>query len=291
MNIEQAKAALAKLGGAPSGTIPVTELKAVSERVLSLGMIDFCLKFFPNGRTSPRGGYWEAGKVGLHLRDGNETVTVDFYPKICLQHGGFFNLEDPKSRYPIPGSNPLTLYMIAEDVVLTTDWKCIDKADLARSVRNLNKWCDEFETTPEPEQQKEIEWESLMEERKVIREAVSITLRGLPIVPRSAKQVLELIRKRFEKEEIGPDLLALPDLRSHYRLFEALKQWAHEDKVTLSGLNEPKFDQHFLTSKVGRLKVTRFLLDPEFTVKKPVIAEDKLGPDSLIKRIQSRSRT
>jgi hypothetical protein len=266
MDIEEAKARLARIGGAPSGTIPVTELKAVSERVLSLGMINFCLKFFPKGRVSPRGGYWEAGKVWLHLRDGGEIVTVDFYPKICLQYGGFINLEDPKSGYPIPGSNPLTLYMIAQNIVLTSKLKCLDKADLERSVKNLNKWCDEFETEmkesiPITEYQKRLD-----EERLLIRLLIWRTIEGYPVIRRSAKKILELVRERWKNDVDSKFIFDLGALKSHYRLYELLERWAKEDQCILFGLDEPSIEKHFLVSKVERSKVSQFLLDPEFTV-------------------------
>jgi hypothetical protein len=74
MDLKEIKAALARINGAPLGTIPKSDLEAVSNRVLSVPgrMRELCFLLFPNGRTSAKGDYWEVPEVWIHQQRGPE---------------------------------------------------------------------------------------------------------------------------------------------------------------------------------------------------------------------------
>jgi hypothetical protein len=76
--IERLQANLAKINGAPSGVVPRSELEAVSNRVLRNGYMEtLCSDLFPNGSISPKGNYWQVGKVWVHVRDGKDVLTLN----------------------------------------------------------------------------------------------------------------------------------------------------------------------------------------------------------------------
>ena len=119
-------------------------------------MSAFCADRFPKGILSTRGKYWETPGVWLHIKtDDGQVHNLKFNMRISLVKGGFFDWDDPKNRYP--NGNPLLLWMIAQDVVLDEEWKCRSKADLVRSVRELNEWCDRMDALNEEERTVETE--------------------------------------------------------------------------------------------------------------------------------------
>jgi hypothetical protein len=69
-SLERAKAILDRISGSPCGTIPKADLKAASQRVLSIpgGMQIFCRELFPKGSLAPCGDYWETLIDGEYLR-------------------------------------------------------------------------------------------------------------------------------------------------------------------------------------------------------------------------------
>src|SRR6266404_8582964 len=115
--IERAKALLTRINGAPCGTIPPSDLKALCKRVLPY-MELFCREFFPTGDFNPKDGhYWSVPTDGDDFR-------ISLRPK----YGGTFFI-DRKAR-----GNPLTLWMIAHDIPLDDDLVCRSQTELKKAV-------------------------------------------------------------------------------------------------------------------------------------------------------------
>src|SRR5258706_15682954 len=131
MTIDQIKPRLAKIGGAPCGSIPKEELKAASNRLLQ-HMDFFCGEKFPGGRSSLYGKYWEVPKVNVKIRSEGQVYNLKYNIRISLTHGGFYNWDEPSCRNPI--GNPLLLWMIAHDRVLNEKWQFVSKADAQKSI-------------------------------------------------------------------------------------------------------------------------------------------------------------
>ena len=129
--------------------------------------------------------------------------------------------------------------MINQNVVLNDQWKCVSKADLVRSVRALNEWCDQMDQQGQPE-----------EEPENARAIVYYCIRDTKSKRRSAKQIWDIIF-----EATAGECKTVKELSSHYLLFYQLKQWAEEDKFLLERGEQPEF---FSVTEYHRSKVTNF---------------------------------
>jgi hypothetical protein len=248
-SIEHLKARLDKIGRTPSGSIPTEKLKAVSERVLP-HMELFCSYAFPKGRLSPSGRYWETPKVFVQILSNGKVHALTYNMRISLEMGGFYDWDDPKCRYPI--GNPLLLWMISGNVVLNDEWKVVSRKDLARSVQELNEWVDEVERSG----QTFIKPEEDPDDISAIREIVSMSVEFGKAF--SAKKIWESVVKKVGIDECK----SIPQLASHYRLYQFLKDWVEEDKGILYYGGTPELCS--ITEKsVSRKTTFTFSASPE----------------------------
>jgi hypothetical protein len=256
--VEELKARLAKMKGGPVGTIPPSELKAVSERVLSVPgrMERLCYLLFPKGRTSARGAYWEVPEVWVHQRRGEESAFYKYALRIRFNTGGCWDL-DHREQGIIPGSNPLFLVLIACKALFQerdSVWQCSDAKALKKAVKDLNKFCDLEDEKAESGTKAEENSQRAREIADLIRE---LLLNSGEIKRKSAKQIWDLLNRNSNGEIQG-----VPELASHYLLFDLLKKWAEEDEAWKeereAGLAKTEY---FVVSPEGsRKKVFKFSL-------------------------------
>src|SRR6267142_3365588 len=195
--VENIKDRLAKIRNTPSGSIPPEDLIGASNLLLPK-MRTFCEEKFPWGRLSTFGKYWELPKVDVKVRSDGKTQFVQFNIRISLRKGGFYDWDDPSCRYPM--GNPLLLWMIADDVVLNDEWKA-SKADILRSIRDIQDWTAELEQGRNPVQPEEDP-----KTISAIREIVSISVESAK--PLSAKKIWDLVVNKCGIDECK----AIPEL-------------------------------------------------------------------------------
>jgi hypothetical protein len=127
MTVEQAKAALARIGGAPSGTIPKSAQESVIRETLEL-LPEFCKKVFgksgfpSNGRGKSKGNshYWVVPDM----------CRIDRERGLCFL--------EQKSRYAL---NLLTVWMAHTGIPIDDQGICRDKVLIERSISTLRRWC------------------------------------------------------------------------------------------------------------------------------------------------------
>jgi hypothetical protein len=252
------KARIAKMKGAPLGTIPPSELKAASERVLSDPgrMEELCYLLFPKGRTSARGDYWEVPEIWIHQQRGEEIAYYQYALRISFNTGGCWDLNH-REQGIIPGSNPLFLLLISEGALFQERkgvWQCSDAKALKKAVKDLNSFCDLEDEKAESGSKAEEDSKRPREIADLIRE---LLLNSGEIKRKSAKQIWDLLNRNSNGAILG-----LPELASHYLLFDLLKKWAEEDEAWKEerekGLAKTEY---FVVSPEGsRKKVLKFSL-------------------------------
>jgi hypothetical protein len=218
-SVECIRARLEKIGRTPSDAIPKADLIAASNSLLP-NMEAFCAEKYFRGRLSTYGKYWEVPQVNVKIRSEGKVHNLKYNMRISLLKGGFYDWDDPSCRYPV--GNPLLLWMIADDVVLSDQWQAVSKADLLRSIREIREWCAELEQEGRTPIQPKEDPEFISAIREIVHFALSEA--GKFGKPLSAKKIWNLVVETTNGECKG-----ITELESHYRLYRLLKKWVQED--------------------------------------------------------------
>jgi hypothetical protein len=129
MEIAEAKARLARLGGAPSGTIPNSAQESVIKSALDL-LPEFCKEVFQKTGCLSNG-------RGISKDNSHYWVVPDMCRIDC--NTGLFFLNQ-KSRRAL---NLLTVWMAHTGIPLDDDGVCRDKVMIERAISTLRRWCEE----------------------------------------------------------------------------------------------------------------------------------------------------
>jgi hypothetical protein len=219
--------------------IPREDLEALTAWVLEIGMLTFCLELFPEGRQSRK--YWEVyGKYQI---------------RISLETGGFFDLNKPHLGFPIPGSCPLTLWLMRYNWSSlrpgkTTPYWCSKGTVLRSAFRKLSEWCATKEERKEQFQiNAAVECEKrFLQEMKELKEIVYIALfqeqEGITSYKESAKSLWGRV-----VAFCGEECKTMDHLATHWKFREALEYWADTDK------------EFFTVKKTGWETKTKFVLE------------------------------
>jgi hypothetical protein len=233
MDIKDIKKTLTRIKGAPLGTIPKSELEALSHRILSVPgrMRELCFGLFPDGRTSAKGDYWEVPEVWVHQQRGLKPKFYKYALRMSFKTGACFDWNTP-NREIIRGSNPLFLAMIVDKVLLREKnglWQCTSGKDLKRCVDLLNAWCDSEDGRADERAERDLNRPG------EVKQLVYVLLSSEKIKRKSAKQIWNLL-----DQNSGGDIRDVRELASHYLLFDLLKEWA-EPKRTLGTIGVSGF--------------------------------------------------
>jgi hypothetical protein len=218
MDIEEAKARLAKLGGAPSGTIPNSAQESVIREALEL-LPEFCKTVFQKTGCLSNG----RGKS----KDNSHYWVVPDMCRIDRNNGLFFL--NQKSRRAL---NLLTIWMAYTDIPLDDDGICRDKVLIERSISTLRRWCEA--TRKEKAQKKEIEtltpsemvlkdfYADPKEANRVLKEWVAdaVFRSGRTFFKGTSEQIRELVKKEDEENFVGHEFF-----RSRRLFLRILETW------------------------------------------------------------------
>lgn len=232
----------------------------------------FVKKFFPGGfypnakeNLGVNEDYWETVEtVRFKTGDEKRTLRIDLRDN----RGGFWDITDPLKRFPVNGSNPVMLHLIASGASLERiskfKWKARSKYEIERTLKELTAWNDRMDNPPTPEMVKEEE-ESEKLETQFTRECEEITegllfstFKDQPIKARSATEIYRMVVDYIDsvtdlEEEIRKQLKALPDLCSAKTLYRVLDTWDHE-----------RTSKCFQVLRREKPKKVRFIIDPTF---------------------------
>src|SRR5260221_2207669 len=203
--ISEIKATLARLGGAPSGTIPHSAQESVIREALGL-LPEFCKTVFQksgclsNGRgeSKDRSHYWVVP----------DTCRID-------KNNGLVFLNQKSRR----AFNLLTIWMAHTEIPLDDDGICRDKVLIERSISTLRRWCEA--TRKEKAEKKDIE--TLRASEMVLKDwyddpkeanwvlkawvADAVLHSDRTFFKGTSEQILALVKKEDEKNFVGHEFL------------------------------------------------------------------------------------
>jgi hypothetical protein len=171
---------------------------------------------FAGAYLSPEGGHWINPSYGI---------------KIDLVGGGFRWLNVPEARYPVRGSNPLSLYILryypnALEIDDEDGIWCSDGRVLRKAVDELNAWNDR--ASREGDAWALSREEAARERRATVKLAVWDVLQTLPNqrYRGRAKRLREMVLKLYE----GIEREYPVEIGSFPRFLELLRIWINDSK-------------------------------------------------------------
>jgi hypothetical protein len=226
------------VGTAP-GQIPRPAFEALTRRTLQRpkgknanALYFLCKEFLPKNGFLTKGNYYSAKKVCLNIDDGILEVDI----RVILNTGGFWiNFDGKKGKFHfIPGSCPLLLWLILQDVPLYTptskdqsknQFICRDGKQLKKAYRELTEWLDDFGRCPKFEEREQ--YLSFSELRLYFTE---LLCKGEGINGEIRKKRATHIRKMLI-DYFGEDaIIPIFQFSTRSRFLALLKEWSKYSK-------------------------------------------------------------